>query len=109
MWYQNYNMKYLITESKFDKIIFVYLDSQDFIQIAEDDFIYFRYSEEDDYSQIRFDKDDGMCNIYYGLIKEISSFFSLPLYASENVICRWVENTLQMEVTIINVYGEYDI
>ena len=35
------NMKYLITESQFDKVIFKYLDNQDFIQIEKDDRIYF--------------------------------------------------------------------
>ena len=91
-------MKYLITESQFDKVIFKYLDNQDFIQIKKDDSIYFAYSENDEYAQIRFDKDDGWCFISIDLIKEISSFFSLELTDSNEVIGRWVENTLQMRV-----------
>ena len=92
-------MKYLITESQFDKVIFRYLDNQDFIQINKGDKIYFVNSENDKYAQIRFDKDDGWCYIDYDLIEEISSFFSLGLSGSEEVIGRWVENTLQMKVT----------
>ena len=92
-------MKYLITESQFDKVIFKYLDNQDFIQIEKDDRIYFVNSENDEYSQIRFDKEDGWCFIYYKLIEEISAFFSLQESDSEQVIGRWVENTLQMRVT----------
>jgi len=92
-------MKYLITESQIDNIIFMYLDNQDFIQIKKEHNIYFVNSEGDEYGQIRFDKDDGWCYVYHKLIKEISSFFSMDEHDSEQVICRWVENTLQMKVT----------
>ena len=92
-------MKYLITESQFDNIIFKYLDNQDFIQIEQNNRIYFVNSEEDEDSQIRFDKEDGWCYIYYKLIEEISSFFSLQRSESKQVIGRWVENTLQIKVT----------
>ena len=91
-------MKYLITESQFDKIIFKYLDNQDFIQIEENNRIYFVNSEGDEYAQIRFDKKDGWCMIYYKLVNEISAFFSMQESDSESVISRWVENTLQMKV-----------
>jgi len=92
-------MKYLITESQLDKIVFRYLDNQDFIPIEKGDNIYFANSEGDEYAQIRYDKDDGWCGIYYKLMDEISSFFSLDESDSEQVIGRWVENTLQMRVT----------
>ena len=92
-------MKYLITESQFDKVIFRYLDNQDFIRIEKGNRIYFVNSEGDQYAQIRFDKDDGLCYIDYDLIEEISSFFSLQRSNSKEVISRWVENTLQMKVT----------
>ena len=92
-------MKYLITESQREKLIFKYLDNQDFIQIEKGNKIYFVNSEGDEYAQIRYDKDDGWCGIYYKLIDEISSFFSLEQNDSEKVIGRWVENTLQMRVT----------
>jgi hypothetical protein len=95
-------MKYLITESQFDKAIFKYLDNQDFIQIKKKDIIYFVNSENDEYAQIRYDISDGWCGIYYKLIDEISSFFSLQRSDSEKVIGRWVENTLQMKVTDTN-------
>ncbi len=91
-------MKYLITESQREKVIFRYLDNQDFIRIERDDKIYFANSESDEYAQIRYDKDDGWCGIYDELIYEISSFFSLDESDSEQVIGRWVEDTLQMRV-----------
>ena len=92
-------MKYLITESKLDSVIFQYLDNQDFIRIDKGDRIYFVNSENDEYSQIRFDKENGWCLIYYKLVDEISAFFSMQDSDSEQVIGSWVENTLQMKVT----------
>ena len=92
-------MKYLITESQIEKVIFKYLDNQDFIQIEKGDRIFFVNSEGDEFAQIRFDKDDGWCGIYYKLVEEISTFFSMQGSDSQQVIGRWVENTLQMRVT----------
>jgi len=92
-------MKYLITESQFDKVVFKYLDNQDFIRIERNGKIYFVNSEGDEYAQIRYDKKNGWCRIYYKLVNEISSFFSLTYIDSKQVISRWVENTLQTEVT----------
>jgi hypothetical protein len=92
-------MKYIITESKLNQVIFKYLDNQDFIQIEKNGSIYFINSEGDEHAQIRYDKSDGWCIINYELINELSSFFSLDEFNSEQVIGRWVENTLQMRVT----------
>ncbi len=92
-------MKYKITDKQLESVIFLYLNNQDFIQIERGDKIYFANSESDEYAQIRYDKDDGWCGIHYKLIYEISSFFSLEESDSEQVIGRWVENTLQMRVT----------
>jgi len=76
----------------------MYLDNQDFVQFERNDSIYFVNSEGDRYGQIRYDKDDNWCIIYYGLVKEISTFFSIQGSDSESLIGRWVENTLQMKV-----------
>ena len=92
-------MKYLITESQFDKLIFKYLNNQDFIVTGNDTSLFFVNSDDDKYAQIRYDEDDGWCFIDYDLIGEISSFFSLQRSDSKEVIGRWVENTLQMKVT----------
>ena len=90
-------MKYLITESQFDSIIFKYLNNQDFIRIKRGDNIYFVNSAGDEYAQIRFDK-YGWCYIHYKLVEEISKFFSLGEYVSKEVIGIWVGYTLQMKV-----------
>ena len=90
-------MKYLITESQFDKVIFKYLDNQDFIQVEDKDDIYFVNSQGDKYSKIRYDMSDNWSFINYELVDEISLFFSLSDSDSEKVIVRWVGNTLQVE------------
>jgi hypothetical protein len=92
-------MKYLITESQIDNVIFKYLNLKRFIQVERGDNIYFVKSEDDKYAKIMYDKSGGWCGIHYKLIEEISRFFSLELTDSEQVIGRWVENTLQMRVT----------
>ncbi len=92
-------MKFSITESKLNKVIFNYLNQKHFVKKEINDRIYFLYNIDDEYAQIRYDKNDGRCFIYYKLIKEISLFFSLQRFDSEQVIGKWVEDTLQMEVT----------
>ena len=97
-------MKYIITESQLNKIIFDYLNGQDFIRIEKNYRIYFVNSEGDEFAQIRYDESDGWCGVNYDLIKEISSFFSLELTDSKEVIGMWVENTLQMKVTYTHLH-----
>ena len=92
-------MKYLITESQRDNIIFKYLDNQDFIVTGNETSLFFINSESDKLAQIRYDEDSEVCFINIDLNKEISSFFSLGRDESQKVISRWVENTLQMKVT----------
>jgi hypothetical protein len=90
-------MKFLITESKLENIIFKYLDNQDFVKVEKNNDIYFVNSEGDEIAMIRFIKNDGWCYINYDLVKEIFSFFSMKESDSEQVIGRWVESTLQMK------------
>jgi len=78
-------MKYLITESQLDRVIFRYLNNQDFVQI-ENNNIYFVNSEGDAIAQIKYDKNDGWCYINYKLIEEISSFFSLGNQILKNLL-----------------------
>ena len=82
-----------------ERVLFSYLDSQDFIQIEKNNRIYFVNSEGDEFAHIRYDENSEVCFINLDLIKEISSFFSLQRSDSKEVIGRWVENTLQMKVT----------
>ena len=49
-------MKYIIKESQLSRIIFRYLDKQDFTQIEKGDTIYFVNSKNSKDSQILYDK-----------------------------------------------------
>jgi len=99
-------MKYLITESKLEKVIFRYLDNQDFIKIESGETIYFANSKDDEKAQIRYDEGDGYCEINTGLINEISSFFSLNERDSIDKICSWIESTTGMDIGQFHVmYG----
>jgi hypothetical protein len=98
-------MKYLITESQIDKVIFKYLDNQDFIVVGDSASLFFINSEGDEKAQIRYNEYDGFCYINYDLKREISSFFSIDISDSEKIIGKWVEYVLEMEVTNIGIPG----
>ena len=102
-------MKLIITESQKDKIIekviFKYLDKQNYNQLEIDDRIYFVKNVGDKYANILFDKSDGWCGISYVLISFFSRMMDIENSDSEVIIGRWVEHTLQMEVKHINYSG----
>ena len=87
-------MKYLITESQLDRVIFKYLDNQDFVVIKMENRLYYVNSEGDEYAQVRYHPKDRWCTIHYDLVEEIGNFFSLDTYQSIGIINRWVENKL---------------
>jgi hypothetical protein len=87
-----------MTKYQIDKIIFKYLDNKNYIILKSETSTYFLENRDDEYAQIRL-RNDGFCFIYWRLIEEISSFFSMEKSDSEQVIGKWVGNTLQTEVT----------
>ena len=94
-------MKYLITQSQLDKIVFKYLDNQDFIikKMNSDNINYFVNSEGDGYMDALIQHHrSGDCVISYELINEIATFFSIDFDDSKYVIARWVENNLDRRV-----------
>ena len=94
-------MKYLITESQIDKVIFKYLDNQDFIinRMSSDNITYFVNSENDKYSDsLIIHYKSGDCVISFELIDEIATFFSMEFNSSKYIIARWIENTLGRRV-----------
>jgi hypothetical protein len=95
-------MKYLINESQIDKVIFKYLDNQDFIvkRMNSDNITYFVNSENDEFSGglIQHYRSGGECVMSFELIDEIATFFSIEFNSSKYVIARWVENTLGRRV-----------
>jgi hypothetical protein len=100
-------MKYLITESQFDKIIFKYLDNQDFVHIGYGENIYLVNSEEDSLAQIKINNKSRWCAIDYNLLNEISSFFSINRIDALSVINKWVEK--KFDIKSLSVYAESNI
>ena len=104
-------MKYLITESQLDKVIFKYLDNQNFIirnstktSFGVSNIIHFLKSE----SSFRADSlinfyRDGECFINFELIDEIAKFFSMDFDDSKYVIARWVGHKLDTGVGEVHV------
>ena len=93
------NMKFEINENKLEKIIFMYLEGKNFIIKETPENYYFIENEEDEYAQIRIRKNDKVCFIYNELTEEIESFFSIESPMVKDVLTRYVENTLNIEVS----------
>ena len=96
-------MKFIITESQKDKLIekvvFDYLKKQDYKLVDTDNRIYFVKNIGDEYADIMFNKSDGWCIISRDLASFLSMMLSTERSDIKNVIGRYVENTLQMNVT----------
>lgn len=94
-------MKYIITESQINNLIFLYLDGQGFVQTEKDNKIYFKKSEEDKTSVIVYDKESEVCKVSHRVINQVSEFFSMDKSESKELIGKWVEKTLDMKVSSI--------
>jgi hypothetical protein len=101
-------MKYLITESQIDKVIFKYLDNQDFLIHDQNkkfnSHIYFLNSESDKIAQISvyvnndFGEIRNWVFVNSDLINELTNFFSIDKTDCLNVVSSWVSNTLNIKV-----------
>jgi hypothetical protein len=97
-------MKYLITESKLEKVIFKYLDIQDFVIYDNkkkfSNYLYFLNSESDRESQISvytnnaFGEVRNWVFVNSDLIEELSTFFSIDRLDCLDIIKVWINNTL---------------
>lgn len=94
-------MKYLVTKSQIDKLIFKYLDNQDFIQIKRGNNIYFVNSESDKYSQIKYNEDIPWVGMTDDLCGEIAGFFSIPKEESKKFIGLWIKHKFKISDTIV--------
>ena len=99
-------MKYLITESKLDKVIFYYLDSQDFTRKEGKSSFYFTDKPSSNDAIILYWEGSGLCTINYEIISIISSLFSLTEFESQELIGKWVENKLGLDVNETSAFDD---
>jgi hypothetical protein len=81
-----------------DKIIEKYLTTQNYNQLDIKNRIYFVKNIGDQSADIRFDKSTGWCYVHYDLMSFFSRMMGVEHSDIQDVIGRWVEHTLQMEV-----------
>ena len=94
-------MKYLITESQLDKIIFRYLDNQNFVKIKKDKEICFLYSPDDLWAVMRYMR--GKVIINENLTREIQSFFSIDEDDAEILIRDWVSKETGINIDVWDI------
>lgn len=87
-------MKYIITESKLENLIFDYLDNQNFYVIHHMGDIYFSESEQDwksgGYAIIGYHKKHNDVFISSELIEKISNIFGLDINYVMDIINNWI-------------------
>ena len=92
-------MKYIITESKLNNIIFKYLDMK-YGALEQKkgnytDIVFYFPGEE--YGVLGWSKSEGL-RVYYKLRNEISDYFGLESDDSLRVIGKWVEDRYNLKV-----------
>ena len=110
-------MKFIITESKIEKIIFRFLDMKDY-NIVKKKYspilgqkkaktivgTYYHFvSPGNDYSDIRYSSWDGRLFITTELIEEVMDMFSIEDDDTLIYISEWVEKQLEREIDVLNV------
>jgi hypothetical protein len=102
-------MKYLITESQLDNIIFNYLDSLDLYMVKyEGDYIFWDSKESWKSSGrvlISTHRSHKDCFVNSDFVVEISTFFSLGLEESLNIIGEWVKPKVDFDINYF--YSDY--
>ncbi len=92
-------------DKDFERVLFSYLDSQDFIQIKRGYHIYFVNSGGDKYAQIRYDEDTNWVGMSDNLCKEVSSFFSISKEDSQKIIGLWIKHKFKIsDVMVVQSY-----
>jgi len=91
-------MKFEIGENKLEKVVFKYLYDKKFI-IRETPLEYIFLTFDEKYIPIKIRKNNMICLIYFKLVKEISSFFSISEIDSKNFISRYVKNKFNLKIS----------
>ena len=101
-------MKYLITESKLESIIFNYLNSLNLEVVYWTSYVSFVYSLEDTHAVMRYRRRSGTLIISEDFINNICEFFSIDRDDAELILAHFAEEnstTGKIEPWDIKVYG----
>ena len=94
-------MKYLITESQFDKVIFNFLDNQKLVKVKKGKDLFFAYTPDDNSGVIKYNKHRLIVN--KDLTFEVMSFFSIDQDDAEIVIRDWVSKEINKKIDVWEV------
>ena len=99
-------MKFIITESKLESLIFKYLDNQDFYKKKyENGYVFWEskeYYESGGYITINVSHKNDVCFVDSDLVVDIATLFNLELQASLNIIGEWVKPKIYFDFTYIS-------
>ena len=95
-------MKYIISESRLDNVIFKYLDSKlDGIELKKDiknSIIFVFPGEEEGLMRWLGKKSRGQLSTYYEIVDEVETMFSMDEFDALDVIGRYVESKYNLKV-----------
>ena len=101
-------MKYIITESKLNSVIFNYLMSLNLEVVYWTSYVSFVYSLEDTHAVMRYRRRSGSLIISEDFINNICEFFSVDRDDAELILANFVEensNAGKIDPWDIKVYG----
>ena len=95
-------MKYIIPQEKLEKIVFRYLDLQygdleEFKPEHYEGIVFKKPNDDSEFGIMGWEKSDTLY-IYYKLIEEISSIFSIEESDSKEIIGKWIEDRYKLKV-----------
>lgn len=92
-------MRFQITDDKLKKVVYRYLERDKGMNtILEHDGNYSLCNSEKTMCNIHYEKDDGICNIWEGLIDEVSSFFSIGPNYSAHIIVNYFQDKTGVKI-----------
>ena len=102
-------MKFLITESKLNRLVFDYLNSQEFYKMKYQYGYVFWDSKESwesgGYISINANRVNKECFVNSDLVVEVSSFFSLDFETALDIIGEWVKTKIDFDFDY--VFSDY--
>ena len=87
-------MKFIINESKLQKVINTYLEMQNFVFKETEGNYYILESENDEHFMVCVNKKNNICYINKDLVETLSSFFSSDYDVFKDTLISYIKNLL---------------